>query len=221
MAMGSRDIDAAVHEAVRAAARRGHRATVSEVASQVGAARSSVYRVAQKLGYKSWIEFTSSLVRYHAGEQGGDPVATSVKAVADALLRNRHLPILVDAVGDAEVCSMYLLLRLGECDFFPMPFTKHIAQARGGTAGSGVVIVINESGMSLLRTCLAAREQGFEVVSITSSHDTPVSKMSSINVVIKNNKSHIDSYEPNHFAAGALAFLERVLYRMGREAPFA
>lgn len=215
--MATTDADKLVYQVVKEEAKLGRRATVSQVVAKTGLARSSVHRVSKKLGYNSWLEFTEKLVRYYATESNADSVTQSVDAVAQALLRNQHLPILVEAVGDAEICAMYLLHRLGERDFYPLPFTKHTAEAHGGESGAGVAIVVNESGMSLLRTCIAAIENGFEVISITSSHDTPVSKLSSINVVIKNNKSQIDDYEPNLFAAGALAFLERVLYRMGKE----
>ena len=218
--MQANDVDAVVYQVVKEEAMRGNRATVSQVAAKTGLARSSIHRVSKKLGYASWLEFTEKLVRYYASTSSSDSVVQSVDAVAQALLHNKHLPVLVDAVGDAEICVQYLLHRLGERDFYPLPFTKHAAEAHGGQHGAGVAIGINESGMSLLRTCIAATENGFEVISLTSSHDTPVSKLSAINVVVKNNKSQLDSYEPNLFAAGALAFLERVLYRMGKKDPF-
>ena len=55
------------------------------------------------------------------------------------------------------------------------------------------------------------RERGFEVIAITASHDTPISKLADVNVVIKNNKSNVAAYEPNYFTAGALSYLERVM----------
>ena len=63
-------------------------------------------------------------------------------------------------------------------------------------AAAGVLIVVNESGMSLLPTCLKAASGGFDIIAITASHDTPVSKLAKVNVVIKNNKSTPEAYEP-------------------------
>ena len=207
-------LDNEVYQIVREAARTGKSVTVSEVARQTGAACSSVYRVASHYGYDSWVDFTNGLRHYFQEGSLGDTTSQSVRAVADALLRNRHKSILIDAVGDAEIAASYLQYRLAELGFISMVFTKSIVEAWGGDTRSGLCIVINESGTSLLQTCLEAAERGYETLGITSSHDTPVSKVCNINVVIKNNKSTIGAYEPNYFTAGTLAFVERVLRRI-------
>lgn len=210
-------LDEAILQAVRAAAGEHRRATVSEVAQQTGAARSTIHRAARKLGYKSWLDFTSSVVRSLEDLDGQDAVTTTVAAMAEALYRYRNLPILIEAVGDAEICAMFLVHRLAERGFTTLPYSEGVLALGGGVEGAGLLLAINESGMSLLPTCLTAASQGFEVVSITASHDTPVSKVSSMNVVIKNNKSTIAAYEPNYFAAGTLAFLAHVLRRISIE----
>lgn len=211
------DLDARVYALVRDAAMRGEHLTVSDVQESTGLARSTVYRVAQRYGYEGWLDFTSSLERYFSQANQGDAVAKSVAAVADAIARNRRRPILLDAVGDAEMCAAYLQYRLAEQGYMAFAYTRRIAQTWALEDEAGLVIVINESGMSLLPTCMDVAECGFATVAITASHDTPVSKVCDVNVVIKNNKSPLGSYEPNLFTAGTLAFIERVLQRISME----
>lgn len=208
--MGLTENDRAVYTYVRDRAREGVRATVDATARATGVPRSSVAHVAKRLGYQGWADFTTRMVRYYARDDRDDAVERSVSLVETVLRRNRDEIVLVDAVGDAEICMMYVVLRLGELGLHAMPYGRGVADAMASPRG-GVLIVLNESGMALLPSCLHAAELGFEIVAITASHDTPISKLANVNVVIKNNKSNMDDYEPNYFTAGALAYLERVM----------
>ena len=268
------EVERRVYAEVRAAARRGERATIAAVAGRTGIPRSSVARVAVTLGYRGWVDMTSQLVRYHASLERHDAVAESVDVVAAVLQRARRRTILLDAIGDSEICLDYLLFRLCELGYCAMPYSPGVVEATAGgaeraremadaagreasgragcgegarevaggaghvaarevAAGAGqgadaremavgaapsggaqprsVLLVINESGMSMVPACVKAAAAGMEIVAITASHDTPVSKLAQVNVVIKNNKSTPDAYEPNYFTAGVLVFMERVL----------
>ena len=209
--------DRVVYRLVREAARRGERPTVSEVARAAGMARSSVAHVATRLGYRGWVDFTSQLARYFAVAGSEDLASDSVRIVAEELMAARPSAVLVDAIGDAEICGDHLVVRLCERGFRAAPFSPGVAGALGGEGeGAGVLAVINESGMSLLPSCLAAAEQGYRIVAVTGSHDTPISKLADVNVVIKSNKSVVERYEPNYFTAGVLVFWERVLAALDR-----
>lgn len=258
------EVERRVYAEVRAAARRGERATIAAVAGRTGIPRSSVARAAVTLGYRGWVDMTSQLVRYHASLERHDAVAESVDVVAAVLQRARRRTILLDAIGDSEICLDYLLFRLCELGYCAMPYSPGVVEATAGGAGRGkdasgaadaagreasgkagcgecarevvggaghvvarevaagaapsggaqsrsVLLVINESGMSMVPACVKAAAAGMEIVAITASHDTPVSKLAQVNVVIKNNKSTPDAYEPNYFTAGVLVFMERVL----------
>lgn len=196
-----------VYEYVREQARQGRRPTVREVADATGIARSTVARVAVGLGYESWNDFTQRLWRYLGTGEAQGALSESIELVVSVLRRHAGETVLVDSVGDVEICLEYMLLRLGELGISAMPFGFGVADAADG----GVLLALNESGMALLPSCIHAAECGFEIVAITASHDTPISKLAGVNVVIKNNKSTALDYQPNYFTAGALAYLERVL----------
>lgn len=209
--------DRRVYAFVRDWARTGRRATVSEAAQATGIPRSSVARVAAHFGYDGWADFTSQLVRYHWVTEPTGTIAQSVSMVDTVLRRHASGFVLVDAIGDAEICVDYMLLRLGELGFRAMPYGKGVVDSIAMSNEQGMLLVLNESGMALLPSCLYAVEHGFEVIAITASHDTPVSKVANLNVVIKNNKSNVSDYRPNYFTAGALSFLERVMASYARE----
>lgn len=217
--MTGSELDAQVFAIVQEAAKQGRRVTISDVQTQTGAARSSIFRVAAHYGYRNWLDFTSSLERYYSRALQKDMVVQGIEAVTSAILRNRKLPILVDSVGDAAICATYLQYRLSEQGYMSLSYAEGVARSWGTAMGGGLVFVINESGTSLLPTCLTAVQHGFETVSITSSHDTPVSKVCDVNVVIKSSKSPLSSYKPNYFTAGTLSFIERVLQRLTMDAP--
>lgn len=208
--------DKLVYTYVKSRATMGERATIDEVARATGVARSSVARVAKRFGYAGWTDFTTQLVRYHRPVYHDSAVDDSATTVARALARHRDQPILVDAVGDAEICVDYLLLRLGEMGLRVMLHGRGVVDALAASECRGLLLLLNESGMALLPSCLHAVEHGFDVVAITASHDTPISKLADINVVIKNNKSTAQEYEPNYFTAGALAYLEHVMAAYAR-----
>lgn len=219
------DNEKMVYAAVRRFAKQGERPTIAAIARETGIPRSSVARVADTLGYHGWVDFTTQLARYFSSFQQEDTLSDSVQLVASVLMANRGRPILLDAIGDAEIFTQIGLLRMCEAGFRAMPYGPGVVEAFAGRVehmpddsleagdssnAAGVLIVVNESGMSLLPTCLKAASAGFDIIAITASHDTPVSKLAKVNVVIKNNKSTPDAYEPNYFTAGVLAFMERV-----------
>lgn len=210
MALTTRERSVYAH--VRDCAKRGERATVAETARITGIARSSVARVAQTLGYEGWLDFTTQLVAYYgaARDETAGAVGDSVDAIVQVLQRNRAHTILIDAIGDPEICMSYLLVRLNELGFRAAQFSQGMLE-RCKPSSHGALLVLNESGMALLPACVLASEKGFDVVAITASHDTPISKVATVNVMIKNNKSSISEYKPNYFTAGSLALLERVL----------
>ena len=203
-----------VLELVRAAARDRRRATIDEVAQATGMARSSVAYVAKRLGYGGWVELTTSfLQRYAVPDDSVGAISESVELLVSILHQARRRTLLVDAVGDAEIGVEFMLSRCAEAGYAVMPYSYGVVE-RSTREDAGVLVVLNESGMTLLPTCLHALDHGFQVVAITASHDTPVSKVANVNVVIKNSKSSITEYRPNYFTAGALTFLEKVVVRL-------
>lgn len=204
--------DTRVYVYVRDLAKRGERATIDEVSHNLGISRSSVARVSKHFGYRGWTDFVTQLVQYHQVDDRAGAVNDSVDVVADALERSRSGLVLIDAVGDAEICVQYLILRLSELGFTAASYSRGMLDVPTAAQG-GLLLVFNESGMTLLPSCLNAAAYGFEVVAITASHDTPVSKVADVNMVIKNRKSTPATYEPNYFTAGALALLERAMAR--------
>jgi len=204
--------DREVYSAVRDAAKEGRRATLDEVAGLTGHARSTVAQVAKRLGYDGWADLTTKLLsHYRELPSSGDAISECVSSVASMIGGPSKKLLLVDAVGDAEICVEYVVSRFGARGFHAMPYGFAAAGLADWHQDAGTLIVINESGMALLPSCLQALEMGCKVVSITASHDTPVSKFSSVNVVIKNDKSDLPDYRPNFFTAGVLIFLEKVL----------
>ncbi len=210
------DNERLVYAAVRRFAQRGERPTIAAISEETGVPRSSVAHVAETMGYRGWVDFTTQLVRYFASFQQEDTLGDSVKLVASVLEACSERPVLVDAIGDAEIFAQVGVLRLCEAGFNAMPYGPGVVEARASRSQAGALIVVNESGMSLLPTCLKAAGAGFDIIAITASHDTPVSKLAKVNVVIKNNKSTPDAYEPNYFTAGVFAFMERVFDRVAR-----
>lgn len=210
--------DRVVYQLVREAARRGKRPTVSEIAHAAGMARSSVAHVARRLGYQGWVDFTSQLVRYFAKVGSLDIVNDSIQIVASELIAAQSCAILVDAIGDAEICVDQLIIRFCERGFRAAPYSPRVVDALINEGSNpGVLVVINESGMALLPSCLVAAKKGYKIIAVTGSHDTPISKLANINVVIKSNKSVIERYVPNYFTAGVFVFWERVLAFLGRK----
>ena len=201
-----------VYEYVRSRARLGKRPTVRETAEATGVARSTVARAAVSLGYASWSDFTEQLRHYHGSGESVGALAESVEMVVSVLKRHAGETVLIDSVGDVEICLEYMLIRLGELGISAMPYGRGVADAMG----DGVLLVLNESGMALFPSCVHAAELGYEIIAITASHDTPISKLAGVNVVIKNNKSSNADYKPNYFTAGVLAYLERVLAEYAR-----
>ncbi len=205
-----------VYTAVRASVLEGTLPTVDSIALETGISRSTVSRTAVDAGYSDWREMVSALASYYSEKTPVSDVGRSAREVADIIEECGSAPILVDAVGDSEVLTGYIVIRLCENGCNATLYSPGYFDGMKGQLESGLLIVFNESGMSLLPSCLAATGRRYKVLSFTASHDSPVSKVSDINIVIKNKKSVVLHYEPNYFVAGSLALLERVFSLLGR-----
>ena len=82
------DNERLVYAAVRRFAQRGERPTIAAISEETGVPRSSVARVAETMGYRGWVDFTTQLVRYFASFQQEDTLGDSVKLVASVLENN-------------------------------------------------------------------------------------------------------------------------------------
>lgn len=216
--MSERNRQKVVYKLVREAAMRQERPTVDDVAAATGIPRSSVAYVAKSMGYKGWADFTGKMLRYFAQESTETELSKSVDLLVEQLLRAQSKLVLVAAVGDAEICIDYILHHMSESGIWAVPYSEGVLEHDAGRHNIAALIVINESGMALLPACLEAYAARCQVISITASHDTPVSKVSSLNVIIKNNKSDIRNYKPNYFTAGVLVFLEKVIAELEKRA---
>lgn len=213
-----RERERKIFEYVRQAAINHRRATVDEVAKYTNIPRSSVAYSAKALGYNSWSDMTEKIFHYFESHPGGTgALAEYVEAVADMLRRCKNKHILVDAVGDAEISVEYVLTRFSEIGYPAQPYSYAAAKHAQYNNSAGLLLVLNESGMTLLSSCLEALDAGFEVVAITASHDTPISKIAGVNVVIKNNKSDVWDYKPNYFTPAALVFIQKVMAVLERK----
>ena len=105
-----------------------------------------------------------------------------------------------------------------------MPYTPQIARAcleQSEDGNAGLALIFNESGLACWQDALECVQCGFETVAVTADANTPVARASNLAIAIKSNKSALSAYEPNYFAAGSLALVERALerfiYMMERE----
>ncbi len=209
--------DREVYAAVRDALSAGERPTVSQVAENLGVSRSAVWRAAKRYGYAGWADMLDQLGRYLDGGSAASSAARrsdGISLMVDALTRHRDDPVLVHGVGDAEICRQLLIYRLGELGFTAMPYSPAIARACADRGARGLALVFNESGVALWQDCVDCGRQGIEVLAVTASDSSPVARAANVSIAIRSNKSSPAAYEPNYFAAGCLALVERALVRI-------
>ena len=188
--------------------------TVAQLAKRAEAAPSSIVKLAKKLGYPGWSEMYYTLCsqtsdsislsfdnfNFLTDEDSKAYIETLCKLLDDFYTQR----ILVASVGDSECAGTYLLKKLWHRGFMAMPLHR----GQMSQQESGVMFIINESGIALLSQCIEAKEHHFTVASITSNHCSPIASASHITVEIKNHKSQLERYNPNFFAARVLIFLE-------------
>lgn len=215
-----KDTDRAIYQAVRARLRAGERPTIGHIAEELDVSTSAVYRAAQHYGYASWSDMIGQLSQYLKSTrrviERPDEDASGIDLLARALVRHRSGNVLVQGPGDAEICRDLLVYRLGALEFSVMPFTPQIARAcleRSTDGNAGLALIFNESGLSCWQDAIECVQCGFETVAITADANTPVARASNLAIAIKSNKSALSSYEPNYFAAGSLALVERAIER--------
>ena len=212
--------DRAVYQAVRNHLRAGEKPTIGLIAEELGISSSAVYRAAKRYGYASWSDMVGQLGQYlknnrRVVEHTGDD-ANGIDLLAQAFMRHRGGRVLLQGTGDADICRRLLVYRLCALEFTAMPYTPHIARAclaQSEDGNAGLALIFNESGLACWQDALECVQCGFETVAVTADANTPVARASNLAIAIKSNKSALSAYEPNYFAAGSLALVERALER--------
>lgn len=212
--------DRAVYQAVRDHLRAGERPTIGLIAEELGLSTSAVYRAAKRFGYASWSDMVGQLRQYLKNTRRmvdtSEDNINGIDLLAQALMRHRGGCVLLQGVGDAEICRRLLVYRLGALEFNVMPYTPQIARARleqSGDGNSGLALIFNESGLACWQDALECVQCGFETVAITADAATPVARAANLAIAIKSTKSTPSAYEANYFAAGSLALVERAIER--------
>lgn len=215
--------DLVVYDFIRNRVKSGKKVTIQNVAERLNVSRSTVYRLAIKLGYKNWSDFIDQMTRYFLPDEKDEPrtssqLERSLDIMAAALERHLNRIILIESCGDAEVCEAYLMTRLTELGAVALPYSAETARTHANLQEPGMALIINETGVMLWECCRICAQEGYEVVAITAHDDSPVAKTANWSIAIKDNKSTIAAYEANYFAAGTIAFMERAIAKMIRKA---
>ena len=215
MQVDPQERERAIQACIDAHLAQGDDLTISLVAAEAGVSSAAVFRFAQKKGFPNWSSYLAhALQTARADSQDAHPIGKlerGVRMVAYALRAHREGTILVAACGDAEICAQHALMRLATCGYHVLPYAPAVARAHRDADHPGLVLVFNESGIALWDCCRVCAQEGFEVVAVTASTDSPVARAAHVSIAIQDRKSSLDAYEPNYFAAGTIAFMSRVL----------
>ena len=215
--MSTSNLDWQIYRVVRDAIKEGaERIEADTVARHVGISRATVYRAAKRLGYHDLADMVRQIQSYFHNFSERDAAARTnrkIDLVAEMLVPNGGRPIFVAAAGDAEACGDYLVSRLVETGLNAFPYSPAAIRAHANDEASGMAFVLNESGISLWASCLELHAYNYRTVAMTSAVDSPVASTAMVCIALDGNKSDLNSYEPNLFAAGIISFFERVLER--------
>lgn len=200
--------DQLLYRIVRKEIKNNGSPTVQHIAEEAGVSRSTVYRFAHHLGYKSWQECIRNIAAFCTAPR--DKAEIDYEALASAIKELHGGVVLVDAIGDAEVCREHLIERLGGLGIITLSYDRTTCEQLAHRGIPGLAYVINESGFVLAGTCRTCKKCGYDVVAITADSNSLVARSADLCIIIGNKKSSIQDYEPNYFAAGALIVLERM-----------
>lgn len=204
--------DQHIYGIIRRNLKEGRPVTVLGVAADAEVSRSTIYRFARHLGYATWQECITHLTEFHAPRT--DNIEIDYGVLAEAIQELRGGIVLVDAVGDAEICREHLIERLGRLGIITLPYAPATCEQLSSHGVPGLAFVINESGFVLSGTCRVCRRCGYKIVAITANETSLVAQTSDLCICIGNKKSSLQNYEPNLFAASALIVLERMAARL-------
>lgn len=207
-----------IYEVMLKAVRAQEKPTVATIAQSAGVVPSSVIKVAKKLGYPGWSEMYYTLSSTYTDEislsfdnfdfLSDRDTDAYIETLCEMLIRYHDDCILVSSVGDGEFAGEYLIHKLWMRGFIAMPYYKRLLEVEDAQSKTGVVFVINESGIVLLNSCVEAKEKDYNIVSITSNRNSPLASNSHVTIELKNHKSSLQEYAPNFFTARVIVFIE-------------
>lgn len=211
-------IERTIYEAMLHAVKAQEKPTVARIAQRAGVVPSSVIKVAKKLGYPGWSEMYYTLSSTYTDEitlsfddfdfLSDRDTDDYIKTLCEMLMRYHQDCIFVSSIGDGEFAGEYLIHKLWERGFIAMPYYRRLLEVEDAQSKTGVVFIINESGIVLLNSCVEAKAKEYNIVSITSNRKSPLASNSHVTIELKNHKSTLQDYAPNFFTARVIVFLE-------------
>lgn len=209
-----------IYNHIKQVAKEEKKRTVAEIASEIGAAPSSIVKLAKKLGYSGWNEMYYSLKNVLTDEypvmidnfmpQEDEQLRKNIQKIAKIIMEYNDKDIMVVSIGDSHYLGRYLVRKLLERNYKAHIY-EHVIRKDDR---DGLCIAINESGVALLNVCIQMQEKNYKVIAVTSHKESPLASQSDYSVEMRNHKSELLKYEPNYFAARVLIFLEMLLVEM-------
>lgn len=208
------EVEKRIYQVLLQSVKQKEKETVAQLAKRANVAPSSIVKLAKKMGYPGWNEMYYTLC-----SQATDSISLSfdnfafltdedaneyIETLCQLLDDFRTSRMLVVSIGDSESAGTYLLKKLWHRGFIAMPLHRGQLEQHE----PGLLFAINESGIVLLSQCVEAKQNDITLVSITSNHKSPLASNSHITVEIKNQKSQLERYNPNFFAARVIIFIE-------------
>ncbi len=206
-----------VLEVIRDNVSQKRKESVAIIAKKAQVAPSLVIKVAKKLGYSGinemYYQMTSSYMDtisfdleedsfYQEGE-----VNVYLRPLCELLMNYKRKRIIVNSMGDAEFAENYLLRKLWERGFLAVPYHKDIL-LNESQVEPGMMIAINERGVVLLETSLRAKDENYNLISITGNAHSPLAMCSHLSIQVRGEKSFIEDYSSNFFVAHIITFIE-------------
>ena len=217
------EIEKKIYDEMIESIRTKSKRKISEIAKKLDVPNSSVVKVTQKLGYSGWKEMYYSLS--HANNDKipmafdnfnfiNQNVSEELELLCQMIIKYKKECIVIQTIGDVGYLDYYLLTNFWNRGFQCYMFSPELIQSLSEQNKAGIALFINESGIIFLENCVYMKNHDFNVISITSNQESPLSANSHISIEIKNHKSNLSAYEPNFFTARVMLFLELLFVKI-------
>ena len=207
---------------------RKEKVSISTIAKESFVSTAYVVKFTKKLGYSGFSEMYYALLAQENSQVTinfqtfddltSDPIMDQIEMLCDMLKKHEHHQIVVTSLGFCDYAATYFIQKLWTFGFHAIQ-TYHVESYVNESNSPGIIFAFSSSGSlgGLIGRCKYAKQNGYELVSISSNHRSPLAKLANMSIEIKCAKGKRDAYEADFFTAKIIVLIELMLSKYSKK----
>jgi DNA-binding MurR/RpiR family transcriptional regulator len=215
------DLEKTVVNKIHSHILEGEKVSIDVIAKESFVSKGTIVKLAKKLGYSGYSEMYYILMAsnrkqktvdfsYMNQQVENEATRANIDLLVELLHEYRGAKIHFDSIGLCDAAKDYYLQTLLMFGFDAVS-SYHFAAFHKDSPGLFCFMSFSGSRFEILDRVHAAKDNGFKVLALTATKDSPLGAAADYTIEVAGERSRDKIYKPNFFTANLIVLLEMAL----------